>query len=355
MPKDEVKKLLKEARNKLLQYRDKTRPRPDLDDKIVVAWNGLAIGALARAMSVLSNIDRQKAEVCRDAAVRAVEFVRRNLFDESAGTMKRVYREGPGDAPAFADDYAMFIQGLLELYEATFDDQYLEFADTLQSQFSPDPFSFPITSNLHLHAFPSQFPLNHPITTTKRNTPLTHQSETQISLFHDTDRGGFYSTHSSQPDMIMRLKDGMDNAEPATNGISASNLYRLSSYLEDAEYADLGSKTVDAFATEIMQHPFLFGSMLGSVVAKRLGMRGVVVSGEGDEVESAVAKLRLRLKPNTTIVRVGGNAKSAWLEKRNELVAAFDKARAGLQVCEKGACREVLDLAQVEKALEGSE
>lgn len=137
-PKEEVVKLLKEARNKLLRYRDQ-RPRPDLDDKIVVAWNGMAIGALARTASVLSSVDREKADVCRDAAVKAVRFIKQNLFDASTGTMRRVYREGPGDAPAFADDYANFIQGLLELYEATFDDQYLEFADTLQSTSSPQP------------------------------------------------------------------------------------------------------------------------------------------------------------------------------------------------------------------------
>lgn len=179
--------------------------------------------------------------------------------------------------------------------------------------------------------------------------------ETQNRLFWDASRGGFYCTQAGQSDIIMRLKDGMDNAEPGTNGVSASNLYRLSSYLEDEHYASLASRTVGAFATEIMQHPFLFGSMMGSVVAGRLGMRGIVVSGAGEDVEAAVVKLRLRLKPNTTVVRIGGSAKTAWLERRNGLVAAFDRTKAGLQVCERGACREVLDLSRVEKALEVEE
>lgn len=150
----------------------------------------------------------------------------------------------------------------------------------------------------------------------------------------------------------MRLKDGMDSAEPGTNGVSASNLYRLSSYLEDSNYASLARRTIEAFATEIMQHPFLFGSMLSSVVANKLGMRSIVVTGMGEDVEGAVTKLRLRLKPNTTVVRIGGEARSSWLESRNTLAAAFDKGKKGLQICEAGTCKEVLDLSQVDKALE---
>lgn len=133
--KDEIVKVLKDGRRKLLEHRDKERPRPGLDDKIVVAWNGMAVGALARASSVLQSIPgAEKAKECLDAVTRTVSFIQRQLFDEKSGRMKRVYREGAGDAPAFADDYALFIQGLIELYEATFDDEYLKFADTLQSK-----------------------------------------------------------------------------------------------------------------------------------------------------------------------------------------------------------------------------
>lgn len=135
LPKEEVVKIIKESRKKLREHRNNERPRPDLDDKIVVGWNGLAIGALARTSFVLASVDKEKSEEFLTSAVRAVEFIKQELFDPKTGTMKRVYREGPGDAPAFADDYAFFIQGLMELYEATFDDQYLEFADALQRKY----------------------------------------------------------------------------------------------------------------------------------------------------------------------------------------------------------------------------
>ena len=133
MSEEEVISILKEGRRKLREHRDRVRPRPTLDDKIIVAWNGLAIGALARTSAVLENIDPVKARECRSSAESAVAFIRKELFDVESKKLWRVYREGRGDAPGFCDDYAFLIHGLLDLYEATFDDQYLEFADILQS------------------------------------------------------------------------------------------------------------------------------------------------------------------------------------------------------------------------------
>ena len=134
---DEVVKILKEGRIKLREWRERERPRPSLDDKIVVAWNGLAIGALARTSKVLADIDPEKSRECKTAAERAVAFIKQELWDEPSGKLWRVYREGRGDAPGFADDYAFLIQGLIELYEATFNDTYLEFADKLQRKHPP--------------------------------------------------------------------------------------------------------------------------------------------------------------------------------------------------------------------------
>jgi uncharacterized protein YyaL (SSP411 family) len=130
----DVERIIQDSRTKLLEHRDKERPRPALDDKIVVAWNGLAIGALARFSSILSTVGSSEAPHYLEAAKKAVKFIQTELFDKTNSTMKRVYREGPGDTPAFADDYAFLISGLIDLYEATFDDSYLEFADSLQSK-----------------------------------------------------------------------------------------------------------------------------------------------------------------------------------------------------------------------------
>jgi uncharacterized protein YyaL (SSP411 family) len=145
----------------------------------------------------------------------------------------------------------------------------------------------------------------------------------------------------------------MDNAEPSTNGTSSRNLHRLSSILDDADYATYARRTVLAFEAEIMQHPFLFASMMDAVVIERLGTKGVVITGEGDEVEGAVRRCREVVAPATTVVRLGGSAaKSEWLRERNGLLASMDETKQGVQVCERGACREVLGVGDIGRVLE---
>lgn len=134
----EADAILKRARDALWEHREQKRVRPPLDDKVVVAWNGLAVHALAGLAKVLDGLGGAENERIRldvlQAAEGAVAFVKKEMADATA-TMKRVYREGLGDAPAFADDYAFLIAGLIELYEATWDESYLEFADALQSEY----------------------------------------------------------------------------------------------------------------------------------------------------------------------------------------------------------------------------
>lgn len=132
---DEVVRIIKSARQKLREHREKNRVRPDLDDKIIVAWNGLVIGALAKCSVLFDQIESSKALHCQEAAARAVKFIKDNLFDKPTGKLWRIYRDGSrGDTLGFADDYAYLIHGLLNMYEATFDDSYLQFADQLQSK-----------------------------------------------------------------------------------------------------------------------------------------------------------------------------------------------------------------------------
>lgn len=142
LTESDVTRVLIDGRRKLREYRERERPRPALDDKIVVAWNGLAIGALARTATVLEATDLDKAIECLVVAEKAVDFIKRALFDAETAILWRIYREGRGDAPGFCDDYAFLIQGLIDLYEATFNDKYLQLADTLQSKLPNSAASF---------------------------------------------------------------------------------------------------------------------------------------------------------------------------------------------------------------------
>ncbi|KAF2711108.1 hypothetical protein K504DRAFT_475936 [Pleomassaria siparia CBS 279.74] len=296
---EEVKKILVQSRATLLQYRNKERPRPALDDKIVVCWNGLAIGALARTSAALSYSDPEKSKLYHEAAKKAAVFIKKELYDSTSHTIKRVYREGPGDVPGFADDYAYLISGLIDLYEATFNDTYLQWADDLQ--------------------------------------------KSQIVQFWDKQHLGFFSTPEHQTDLIMRLKDGMDNAEPGTNGVSARNLDRLGALLEDEEYVKKARDTASAFEAEIMQHPFLFAGMMDAVVVGKLGIKHSVITGEGEKVEEWLRRYRAKPLSLSTISRVG-NGRGEWLRKRNGLVKSMDTEKEGVMVCEKGACRDDLEM-----------
>jgi uncharacterized protein YyaL (SSP411 family) len=299
LSQNEVEKILSEGCQKLLQHRNKERPRPALDDKIVVSWNGLAIGALSRTAAALAAENPARSAVYLESAERAASFIQRELYNPTSQTLIRVYREGPGDAPAFADDYAYLISGLISLYEATFNESYLKWADTLQ--------------------------------------------QTQLRLFWDSENLGFFSTSANQPDLLLRLKDGMDNAEPGTNGVSATNLDRLGALLADDAYTQAARDTASAFEAEIMQHPFLFPSMMDVIVAGRLGIRHDVITGSGSKVDAWLKRHRERPAALGTVSRVGADT-GAWLKQRNKLVASMDAGREGVMACEGGACRDGLEL-----------
>lgn len=131
---EDVVKVIKESKEKLLKHRNTERVRPSLDDKIVLGWNGIAIGSLARTSRVIESFDPGNSKKCMDAARKAAFFIRKDMYNESSKTLKRVWREGTGETQAFADDYAFFIEGLIDLYEATAEQEWLEWADTLQSK-----------------------------------------------------------------------------------------------------------------------------------------------------------------------------------------------------------------------------
>lgn len=132
---EEVVKIIKEGKAALRAHRERSRVRPGLDNKIVVSWNGIAIGALARAAAAIKSFDPAKSQQLFDAALKAAGFIRENLYDESTKILYRVWLEGRGDTQGFADDYAFLIEGLIDLYEATFDEKWLRWADELQRKY----------------------------------------------------------------------------------------------------------------------------------------------------------------------------------------------------------------------------
>src|SRR5256885_2227431 len=159
------------------------------------------ISAYARGAQILE--DSRYLE----AATRAVKFVHANLYDEKSKLLFRSYRDGRSKIEGFADDYAFVIQGLLDLYEASFDVDWLKFAVELQ--------------------------------------------ETQDRLFFDEKNGGYFSTSGNDKSMVLRMKDDNDSAEPAASSVAASNLLRLAQLRSDKRLEERARKTIDAFAPTV--------------------------------------------------------------------------------------------------------
>jgi uncharacterized protein YyaL (SSP411 family) len=135
----------------------------------------------------------------------------------------------------------------------------------------------------------------------------------------------------------------MDTSEPSTNGTSASNLYRLSSLLNDDSYATKAKQTVAGFESETLQYPWLFASFMPSIVAGRLGLKGVVVS-QGEEIDGNGNK---KIKEFEKAPRGGLgtfarlDSGSTWLRERNGLLRSFGlDGKTRILICENGVCRD---------------
>ncbi|KAL2262292.1 hypothetical protein VTK26DRAFT_1844 [Humicola hyalothermophila] len=259
-PPAEVRRLVAVAREKLRAHRDKERARPARDEKVVVATNGMVIAALARTAAALKGLDDERAERYLAAARDAARFIRENLWGGTApggNPLRRFFWERPSQTRAFADDYAFLIDGLLDLYTATFEKEWLDWARELQD----------VQTTLFYDPLP----------------PTSSPSNTAPPSPRQAHSGGFYSTElASLSPTILRLKSGMDKSAPSTNAVAASNLFRLGAMLGREQYTRQACETVSAFEAEILQYPWLFVGLLTGVVAVRLGVGRVVVKA-GEE------------------------------------------------------------------------
>jgi uncharacterized protein YyaL (SSP411 family) len=288
----EITKVLAQSREKLFVIRAQ-RPRPHLDDKIISSWNGLMISAYARAAQVLD--DPRYLEI----ATRSADFVRTKLYDPSRKVLYRSYREGRSNIEGFADDYAMVIQGLLDLYEASFDVEWLKFAIELQ--------------------------------------------EIQDRLFFDEKNGGYFSNSGRDESVFVRMKDDNDGAEPAASSIAALNLLRLSQIYDDPKMDERAKKTIDAFATILSQFPSGMPQMLVAVENSLGKPRQIVIAGKKDspETKELLKEVHRHFLPNTIVILADANEGQKYLGERNEAIRAMSmvEGKPAAYVCENFTCK----------------
>jgi uncharacterized protein YyaL (SSP411 family) len=302
---DEVRQSLDGSREKLLSIRAK-RSRPHLDDKIIAAWNGLMISAYARGAQILDEPRYLKS------AIRAAKFLRTNLYDAKEKVLYRSYRNGRGGVEAFADDYGFVIQGLLDLYEASFDIEWLKFAVELQ--------------------------------------------ETQDRLFFDQQRGGYFSTSGKDKSVVLRMKDDNDGAEPAASSVSALNLLRLAQMESDDEWRKRGQKTIEAFAPTLSRFASALPQMLVALDFGLTKPRQIVIAGKIDnpDTNALLAEVHRHFLPTTILLLADGADGQKYLGEKNEALRAMSliDGKAAAYLCETFTCKApVTDAKELEKLL----
>jgi uncharacterized protein YyaL (SSP411 family) len=201
---------VEDARTTLFEIRE-GRVRPATDDKVLTAWNALAIGALAEAGRVFSEPSYIRA------AVRCAEFVLTHLRDQR-GRLLRSWRNGTAGRPGFADDYAVMASACLTLYETTFELRWFEEAVTLADEL--------------------------------------------LRLFRDDERGGFFQTGSDAEALVLRPKELYDNATPSGNSVAAEVLLRLALLTGDAGYEHAGLAGLRLIRDAMAEAPTGFGQAL---------------------------------------------------------------------------------------------
>lgn len=258
VPEDEVVRIIKSVRAKLKAHRESDRARPAVDAKVITAYNGMAIASLARTSAACkAKGQEERAATYLDAAIKAANFIKKELWSPTHKMLYRFHCDGTrADTEAFAEDYAFLIEGLIELYEVTSDDSWLQFADELQG-----------LQNLHFY--------DH-----------NHESNARV--------GAFYSTTKAAPHVLLRIKDAMDGSQPSINAVSAFNLFRLGALLDDDGYTTLARNTVYAFEPELLEYPYLFPGLLSGIVncrlAERLAERRWVSVGESESKNKGLSR-----------------------------------------------------------------
>ncbi len=289
---DDIRQSLARSREKLLSIRVK-RPRPHLDDKIIAAWNGLMISAYARGAQVL---DEPRY---LESATRAATFLRANLYDGKKKLLYRSYRNGRSGIEGFADDYAFVIQGMLDLYEASFDIGWLKFAVELQ--------------------------------------------EAQDRLFFDEKGGGYFSTSGKDKSVVLRMKDDNDSAEPAASSVSALNLLRLAQMTSRDVWREHGQRTIEAFSSTLSHFASAMPQMLVALDFSLSKRRQIVITGETEnpKTKALINEVHRHFLPTTSLLLANGAEGQKYLGEKNEAIRAMTPidGKPAAYVCENFTCK----------------
>jgi uncharacterized protein YyaL (SSP411 family) len=281
----ELAAILEEGRAKLFAVREK-RVRPHRDEKILTAWNGLMISAFARAAQAL---DEPKY---RAAAEKAAHYVLANRLKD--GKLTRT-----ATVPAMVEDYAFFGNGLIDLYEADFDPQWLQEAAEI--------------------------------------------ADASLTQFYDAKEGGFFQTDGRDPSVIVRSKEDYDGAEPSGNSMATLLLLRLAQFTDRAVYHNAAEKTLQLFGGHLSRAPQVVPQLLCALDFYLSQPKQIVIAGKADAAgtQAMLRALHERYLPNAIVIL----AESGELQKSLVKLLPFLETikpmdgKATAYVCVNYACQ----------------
>ncbi len=227
IPSKKVEEILKEGKEKLLKARA-LRPKPFLDEKILVDWNGLMISSLAFASRVLNEKKYLKA------AINSANFIIKNMLKKD---FKLLHSSTGKDGKI--DDYAFFILGLLNLYEATFNFDYFILAKKLQDE--------------------------------------------MIKNFWDEKDGGFFFSSNYEKNLPSNFKEIYDGSIPSGNSVSALNLIKIGKLTMNDFYIEKALKIFDNFSKEILNYPSQYTKILCAIDFILGPSYEIIISGKAEE------------------------------------------------------------------------
>ncbi|MCF6187413.1 MAG: thioredoxin domain-containing protein [Desulfobulbaceae bacterium] len=304
MAVDAVEDSLAQSRSILFAKREQ-RVRPHLDDKIITAWNGLMIGALARAGSILQEQDMI------DGARAAARFIRTELYDDSTGSLQRRYRDGEAGLSGQLDDYGFLVAGLLELYQVEQNSELLTWA--------------------------------------------LEMTETSIRLFWDTQAGGFFDSLADD-NVPLRLKSDYDGALPAPNSIVAMNLLRLGWLTANEKWQLKARQTLDAFSSQINTYPPALFQMLCVLDRLQEKPEQLVIAGKRGKADTRVmlAVANSFFNPARIVLLADGAENQKFLGRKLPFIrtVAMQDGVATAYVCRDYTCRlPVISVEALEEQL----
>ncbi len=293
MPIFEVNHIIQKSLDALRSARNQ-RTAPARDEKVITAWNGMMVTALATGYSVLGD------EKYLESAQRCAEFIWNNMRTESA--LLRVYQDGQAKINGCLEDYAFLLEGLLALYEASLDLVWIERAAEL--------------------------------------------ADNMTAAFWDDRDGGFFMTDNRHEKLLFRPKIPEDESAPSANAISALALLQLGRLTGRSDFTAKGEATVRAFRDAMERRPGAFAGLLSALDFMLASPVEIILAGPRDDpdfkamVEAAQADYR----PNKSLMWNGGEECVKWLPALAGRTAIMGKPTA--YICQKGTCHPPVHSAE---------